>query len=296
MISSLLQSSKSKLFGAQNLFLSRFCSTDAPKVKSPPTSFTYPVLSIKTGEPVGTVELRRSLFGVPVRKDILHRIIVWKLASTRAGTGCAKNRGEMAGRKGKMGKQKGSGRARVGNRRTPIRKGGGTAFPPKPRDFSYTLNKKVRRLALKCALSSKFAQNKLVIVDNFDLESFKTRPFGKMVEQRGWGNSVFVDTPNISTNMFYASRNIPGLLFYEQKKANVHDILRKNMLILHKDTLEYFHERAEGLLPSLPGRNWRRRQLRKRRLAQKLAQRARSAEDLQARREKEAGQQEAEAV
>jgi len=201
-----------------------------------------------------------------VRKDILHRTVVWKLACTRAGTGSAKTRGEMAGRKGKMGRQKGSGRARVGSRRTPIRRGGGTAFPPKPRDFSYTLPKKVRRLAFKCALSSKFAQNKLVVLENFDLDSFKTRPFAKILIQREWNNSLFVDVSEPSTNIHFASRNIPGLLIYSQNKTNVHDILRKNKLIIHQKVLDYFYKRAEGLLPPLPKRNARKRKLKKEKL------------------------------
>lgn len=244
-------------------------------ISQPPASFTVPVLSMKTGESVGTVELRKDLFGVPVRKDILHRVVVWKLACGRAGTHTAKTRGEMSGRKGKLGNQKGGGRARIGSSRTPVRKGGGTAFPPKQRDFSYTLQKKVRRLGLKCALSSKFAQNKLIVVDNFDLDTFKTGPFHKMITARGWTNAVFVDKAEASTNMELASRNIPNILCYPQKKANVHDMLRKDLLILHQDVLEYFHLRTEGLLPRLPGKTAKRRRLQ--RLKDKLRRNMRAA-------------------
>jgi len=121
--------------------------------------------------------------------------------------------------------------------------------------FSYTLPKKVRRLGLQSALAAKFAQNKLVFVDDFELTSWKTKEVYKKIQSYGWGeNPLFVDGEKLSTNFYLATRNIPNVITLTQGKANVHDILRQNMLVLNKNTLPYFYARIEGTLPTISKR------------------------------------------
>lgn len=222
----------------------------APVTLTPPRSFDSPLYSLKTGAQTGShVTLDSSIFGALVRTDILHRVVVWKLACKRTGTARVKTRGEVVGNKQKMAPQKGRGMARVGTKRSPIRRGGGKAHGPRPRDFSFTLPKKVRRLGLRCALAAKFAQNKLIIVDDTDLDAHKTKPFKQTIEAAGWTNALIVDTPNVNVKLYLASRNIPNITLMPQQKANVYDILRHDYLILHRDTLPYFFDRVNGLLP-----------------------------------------------
>jgi len=222
----------------------------------PPLSFEAPLYSLKTGTTTGSsILLDRSIFGVPVRPDILHRVVVWKLACKRTGTARVKTRGEVVGSKQKGAPQKGRGMARMGPKRSPIRRGGGKAHGPRPRDFSFTLQKKVRRFGLRCALAAKFAQNKLIILDDTDLDVHKTKPFKQTLEKSGWANALIVDKPNINVKLFLASRNIPNVLLLPQQRANVYDILHQDFLILHRDTLDYFFQRVNGLLPSVPKKN-----------------------------------------
>eukprot|EP01129_Flabellula_baltica_P011083 TRINITY_DN4779_c0_g1_i1.p1 TRINITY_DN4779_c0_g1~~TRINITY_DN4779_c0_g1_i1.p1 ORF type:complete len:283 (-),score=61.46 TRINITY_DN4779_c0_g1_i1:197-1045(-) len=139
------------------------------KKVTPPTSLTVPVLSFRDGKPTGqTVTLDSDIFAVPVRSDILHRYVVWHNANIRQGSSKTKSRGEVQGSTRKLYKQKGSGRARRGSIRSPVLRGGGRAFAKVPKDWSFPLPKKVRRLALRSALSAKFAQNQIFIVDNMD--------------------------------------------------------------------------------------------------------------------------------
>jgi len=227
-------------------------STQSVPSQSAGTAFNQiSVLSLKSTEPVKVIDLPPEVFCVPVRKDILHRLVVWKLACKRQGTASKKNRSEMAGSKKKFHKQKGLGTARVGQKRSPVRRGGGNAFPPKPRDFSYTLPKKVRLLGLKCALSSKFAQNKLVILEDFDLETIKTKKLNEILKTRGWENSLWVDGEELTPFFTLASRNLKSLDLVPQPRANVYDMLRRKLLVLNLKSLDYLIKRANGQLPTI---------------------------------------------
>eukprot|EP01127_Copromyxa_protea_P002958 TRINITY_DN12869_c0_g1_i1.p1 TRINITY_DN12869_c0_g1~~TRINITY_DN12869_c0_g1_i1.p1 ORF type:complete len:307 (-),score=55.48 TRINITY_DN12869_c0_g1_i1:23-943(-) len=229
-------------------------STDMKNTGPAPTSFTVPVHTLSSEESVQSVDLPPNVFGVPVRPDILHRVVVWKLACLRRGTGSAKTRGEMVGSKAKLGNQKGGGRARIGNNRTPVRRGGGTAFGPKPRDFSYNLPKKVRLLGMKCALAAKFAQNKLVILDNFNIPTVKTNQLHKTLKSKGWDNVLFVDGAETSPYFYLASKNIPDVTLLPQGRANVYDILRRKYLVLNLESLDHLIKRVNGELPTVSKR------------------------------------------
>ena len=143
------------------------------------------VLSLKTGEVVEEIELDKYVFGAPIRPDVLHSVVVWQLAARRQGTHSAKTRGEVKGTTRKPWPQKGGGRARAGDLKAPHMRGGGVAFAPKPRNYYYALPQKIRRLGLRVALSAKYAEGRLVIVDDDDLESHKTKEFAKLLQEKG---------------------------------------------------------------------------------------------------------------
>eukprot|EP01126_Amoeba_proteus_P035817 TRINITY_DN3621_c0_g1_i3.p1 TRINITY_DN3621_c0_g1~~TRINITY_DN3621_c0_g1_i3.p1 ORF type:complete len:302 (+),score=52.27 TRINITY_DN3621_c0_g1_i3:95-1000(+) len=252
---------------------------DPPKIE-PPTSFRIPVTTL-AGEPSDEFDLPVHIFGVPVRKDILHRVVIWKLACQRRGTGSAKSRGEKQGSSKKLYRQKKTGRARVGTRRSPIRRGGGTAHPPKPRDFSYTLPKKVRLLGMKCALSSKFAQGKLVLVENFELPTIKTKGLVQIMKTRGWKDVLFIDGEEITPYFYLASRNLSTVDTIPQHKANVYDILRRELLVLNRASLDHLIARVEGRLPPIKKSEARsRKKKRLTTLAKKISENKPPVDDL----------------
>lgn len=149
-----------------------------------------------------------------------------------------------------MYKQKGNGRARAGTRGSPIRIGGGAAHGPKPRDFSYTLPKKIRAFGLRCALASKFARNELYIIDSTHMESPKTKEASDMIEAFGWGETgvLFVDGEVVDPNFKLSTRNLPKLKLINQRRLNVYDILKAKKIAIAKDVLPYLTSRLENPL------------------------------------------------
>ncbi|MGB0748784.1 MAG: 50S ribosomal protein L4 [Magnetospiraceae bacterium] len=196
-------------------------------------------------EKVGDVDLDEAVFGLDVRADILHRMVTYQLAKRRAGTHQVKERSDVNGARTKPFKQKGTGHARQGFKRAAQMRGGGIVHGPRSRDHGFSLNKKVRKLALKTALSSKVAEGKLVILDTGALESPKTKDLAKQLAALGWTSALIVDGPAVNENMAKAARNIIGLDVLPQQGANVYDILRRDTLVLTRDAVEKLVERLK---------------------------------------------------
>ncbi len=194
-------------------------------------------------ESAGRIELADSVFGVPVRGDVLKRVVVWQLARRRAGSRKVQGCSDVAGTGAKAYKQKGTGRARRGNRKVSQFRGGGRAFGPLPRSHETALPRKVRRLALKCALSSKQAEGKLVVLDTARLDEPKTAALAKRLAGFGWESVLVVDGPEIDVNFRRAAANLPGLDLLPSQGANVYDILRRDILVLTRAGVAALEER-----------------------------------------------------
>ncbi len=193
---------------------------------------------------VGDIELDDAIFGLPARADILHRVVNWQLAKRRAGTHAIKTRGEIARTGTRFGNQKGGG-ARHGSRRSNIFIGGAKAHGPTERDHGYDLQKKVRKLGLKIALSSKQFDGKLIIVDTVDLENAKTKAMIAVLGKLGLQNALFIDGAEVNTNFKSAISNIPNIDVLPTQGANVYDILRRDTLVLTKAAVEKLGERLK---------------------------------------------------
>ena len=181
---------------------------------------------------VGEIELADDVFGVPVRADLMHRTVRWQLAKRRAGTHKTKAVSELRGSTRKPFKQKGTGRARAGTRRAPHHRGGVAMFGPVLRDHAHKLPKKVRRLALKSALSAKQADGKLSVVESLDLGSARTRVLAERLGKLGWSSALVIDGDEVDAGFARAARNLTELLVLPQQGANVYDILRRDRLVL----------------------------------------------------------------
>lgn len=193
-------------------------------------------------EQVGEVTLNDDLFGVEVKTHILHDIVRMQLANRRSGNSSTKTRTEVAGSGAKPWKQKGTGRARAGSRRSPIWRGGGIAFGPKPRDYSYKLPKKVRKLGLKMALSTRFSEDQLKVVDSLAMAEIKTKEFLGYMNNLDAKN-VLVIIPDHDENIEKSSRNIPRVKVLPVSGLNVYDILLHEKLILVQNSIEKLEER-----------------------------------------------------
>jgi large subunit ribosomal protein L4 len=196
-------------------------------------------------ETAGQIDLADEVFGVEVRRDILHRVVTWQLAKRRAGTHKAKGRSEVAGTTKKAYRQKGTGRARRGNLKTNIMRGGGAVHGPTPRDHGFDLPKKVRALGLKCALSAKAKDGKLVVVDAAKADSHKTKALAQQFAQLGWDDVLIVDGADIDMQFERAARNIAGVDLLPQQGANVYDILRRDRLVLTRAAVEALEARLK---------------------------------------------------
>ncbi|MFC3053356.1 50S ribosomal protein L4 [Kordiimonas pumila] len=193
----------------------------------------------------GDIDLDEAIFGVAARADILHRVVNWQLAKRRAGTHAVKFRSDIARTGKKFGRQKGGGGARHGDRRSNIFIGGGRAFGPIPRDHGFDLPKKIRKLGLKSALSSKQAEGKLIIVDVAELKDGKTKELKAKLEKLGLVNALFVDGIEVNENFKRAASNIPNIDVLPSQGANVYDILRRDTLVLTTAAVEKLGERLK---------------------------------------------------
>ncbi len=191
----------------------------------------------------GEIDLDEKVFGLPLRKDLLNRMVNYQLAKRRQGTHKTKTVGEISGTGAKPFKQKGTGRARRGSNRSAQMRGGQTTFGPTPRSHEHDMPKKVRRLALKSALSAKYAEGKLIIVDQAKIGDSKTKPLAKTFMTMGLKSALIVDSNDLDNNFVLATRNIPEIDFLSQKGANVFDILRRDTLVLTREAVQQLQER-----------------------------------------------------
>ncbi len=191
----------------------------------------------------GSIDLAEGVFGVPVRRDILARMVNWQRAKRRAGTHKTKVVSEIRGTTAKPYRQKGTGRARQGSLRSPQFRGGAVIFGPRVRDHAHDLPKKVRRLALRCALSSKQADGKLVVLDEAKVAEPKTSALASALDKLGWTGALIIAGAEVDENFARAAANIPHVDVLPQHGANVYDILRCDTLVLTKDAVKHLEER-----------------------------------------------------
>jgi len=193
-------------------------------------------------EKVGEVELNDDLFAVEVKPHILHDVVKMQLANRRAGTACTKTRVEVRGSSIKPFRQKGTGRARAGNRRSPLWRGGGVTFGPKPRSYAYNLPKKVRKLGLKMAISARFSENNVVVLDDFKLAEIKTKSFVSVMNALEVGNALIVVPFNDET-LEKSARNVYGFKVIPSIGVNVYDILHHKNLVILQSSIEQLEKR-----------------------------------------------------
>ena len=195
----------------------------------------------------GEVELNDAVFGVEPRADILHRVVTWQLANRRGMARAARERSDVARTGKKFGRQKGGGTARHGDRRAPIFIGGGKAHGPRARLFTQSLNKKVRALGLKMALSSKAQGGQLVVVDNLDVAEGKTKALVEKLGKLGFGkNALVIDGEALNVGFARASSNLESINLLPAMGANVYDIMRHETLVLTRAAVEKLEARFNG--------------------------------------------------
>lgn len=194
----------------------------------------------------GEVTLDDAIFGVEVREDILHRVVNWQLAKRRAGTAKTKQRHEVSGTGKKPFKQKGTGRARAGDLKRNIDRGGAVVFGPQPKSFEHSLPKKIRNLALRMALSSKIKNKKFIVLDDAKAKSHKTKPMAEALAKMKLESVLVIGGKEIDVNFARATANIPLVDVLPAEGANVYDILRRDTLVLTKDAVADLTERLKG--------------------------------------------------
>ena len=194
------------------------------------------------GAEVGTVELNDAIFGIEPNQAVVHEVVKNHLANCRQGTQSALTRGEVSGGGKKPWRQKGTGHARQGSTRAPQWTHGGIVFAPKPRDYSYVLNKKVKRLALKSALSAKAAAGEIIVVDSIKMDSIKTKDFRAFLAAVKADGKSLVVTPAKDEVIVKSARNIPGVETSMANLINVYDILKAKYLVLDQNALAVIEE------------------------------------------------------
>ena len=195
-----------------------------------------------SGKQVGEIELSEAIFGIEPNESVVHDVVKNHLANCRQGTQSALTRAEVSGGGRKPWKQKGTGRARQGSTRAPQWTHGGIVFAPKPRDYSYTLNKKARRLALKSVLSAKASEGNILVIDSIQVESPKTKPFAQFLGAVGAEGKVLVVTAGPDSNVVLSGRNIPGCQITFANLINVYDVLNSGKLVVDRAALAKIEE------------------------------------------------------
>lgn len=191
---------------------------------------------------VGDLELNDDLFAVPVNPHLIHEVVRMQLAGRRAGTACTKTRTEVRGGGKKPWRQKGTGRARAGSNTSPLWRGGGVAFGPKPRDYSFKLPKKVRKLGLRMALTSRFSDKLMLVLDGFSLEEIKTKKFLGVMNSFNIDNALIV-VPERDDKLERSSRNAKGFKVVPTEGLNVYDILLHKHIVLLQPCIGQLEER-----------------------------------------------------
>ena len=194
------------------------------------------------GNQVGEVELKSEIFGIEPNMHVVHEVVKNHLANCRQGTQSALTRAEVSGGGKKPWRQKGTGHARQGSTRAPQWTHGGIVFAPKPRSYSYVLNKKVRRLALKSVLSAKAAEGSIIVVDSIAMDSIKTKAFRGFLDAVKCDGKAVVITPEVNENVVKSARNIPGVLTTTARILSVYDILNAKYLVIDQAALATIEE------------------------------------------------------
>jgi large subunit ribosomal protein L4 len=202
------------------------------------------VFNIK-GKKVSQRELPDALFNVPAKPSVLHEVVTMQLARKRSGTAAVKHRSDIRGSGRKLFRQKGTGRARRGNIKSPLLRGGGVVFGPDPKSYAYKVPKKVRKLALKMALSTKLQKKNLLILDQFELEQIKTKEFIKVIDALNVENALIV-TNEKNESLELASRNVPTVKVLRSEGLNVYDILKYENLILLESSINTIEGRLQA--------------------------------------------------
>ena len=200
------------------------------------------VLYNMQGSKVGDVELSSALFGAEVNKAVLHETVVNYLANQRQGTQSTKTRTEVSGGGAKPFRQKGTGRARQGSTRAPQWIKGGVALGPKPRDYSYSINKKVKKLAMVSALSAKAADECVMVIDNLKMDEIKTKAIADMLKAMGVDSKALIVTNEMEKNVYLSARNIEGVKASYVGMLNVYDVLNHDKFIVAKDAIAKLEE------------------------------------------------------
>lgn len=203
-----------------------------------PTAIVYNM----AGEKVGEIELSESIFGIEPNASVMHDSVKNHLANCRQGTQSALTKGEVSYTTKKPWRQKGTGRARAGYAGSPVWRHGGVAFAPKPRDYSYTLNKKVKKLALKSALSSKAAENEIIVIDGLKMDEVKTKTFRTFLDKIDVNGKALVITKEMDENVVKSARNIPGVVTTFAAIMSPYEILKAGKLVVDKAALEKIEE------------------------------------------------------
>ena len=194
------------------------------------------------GEQVGTIELSEAVFGIEPNTALLHAAVKNYLANQRQGTQSALTRAEVSGGGIKPWRQKGTGRARAGSTRAPQFTHGGIVFAPKPRDYSYSLNKKEKRAALKSALSDKVANGNIIVVEGLAMEEIKTSVFAKFLNKVGAAKKAMVITNGVNENVYKSARNIEGVTVTTAEILSTYEIMNANVLVVDKAAIEKIQE------------------------------------------------------
>jgi large subunit ribosomal protein L4 len=195
------------------------------------------------GAEVGSYDFDPAELAASINKQLLHDVVVMYQANKRVGTVRTKSRGEVIGSTKKIFRQKGTGRARAGAKRTPIRRGGGHTFAKRPRDFGYRLPRKAVRLATRMALRSKFDDSQVIILDSLDITEIKTKPMADMLSAVGLaGKSALLAIPDYQRELWLSARNISGLQVSPVFELNAYDLLHQHHLIITKDALDRYRE------------------------------------------------------
>ena len=195
-----------------------------------------------TGKEVGKIDLSDAVFGIEPNAVVMHEVVVNCLANQRPGTPSALTRSEVSGGGKKPWRQKGTGHARQGSTRAPQWTHGGIVFAPKPRSYRYTVNKKVRRLALKSALSSKVQEESLVVLDSVTMDAYKTKTVAAMLNALGAEKKALIVLPSVDQKLIKSANNIPGVKTAQVNTINVYDILNADKLIVLKDAVAKIEE------------------------------------------------------
>lgn len=199
----------------------------------------------RKAEKVSQVELEDDIFKIPVKSNILHEVVTMQLANRRAGSASVKHRSDVRGSGRKLFRQKGTGRARRGDIKSPLLRGGGSVFGPDAKSFAYKVPKKVKRLALKMALSRKFEEDNLIVIDKFDLDKIKTKEFLAVMDALKLNNALIV-TEKKNKNLELSSRNVPGVKVLRAEGINVYDVLKYKNVILLESSIKSIEGRLLG--------------------------------------------------